>query len=243
MTLATVALDFELSDALHCQPFREAYGRFNGMVVVGEGLADRHFRLLGGHASRRSGELLRLGAMEGHHARESWTAGAISLFVPMGPIWPGCWRALRSGARVVGPYLRSLAQIHRGGGTLSDLNSAEQAELWALADPHDRRCLRSRPAAARQRVAPDLNPKKPPGGGGLAPCRCPGESERAAKRRRRGGAASEGRFAPVAGTDADRLLYWGDEDLAVADFTGVGGVEDGADRGIHLGVGDHHHHL
>ena len=70
MTLATVALDFELSDALHCQPFREAYGRFNGMVVVGEGLADRHFRRLAKLLPHDRAELLRLGAMEARHARD-----------------------------------------------------------------------------------------------------------------------------------------------------------------------------
>ena len=50
--------------------YRQAYGRINGMVVVGEGLADRHFRRLAGLLPHDRAELLRLGAMEARHARD-----------------------------------------------------------------------------------------------------------------------------------------------------------------------------
>ena len=95
-----------------------------------------------------------------------------------------------------GPYLRSLAQIHRGGGTLSDLNSAEQAELWALADPHDRRCLRSRPAAARQRVAPDLNPKKTPRRGSAGSMPLPGRERAGSEKAEKGRCSFRGPVRP-----------------------------------------------
>jgi fatty aldehyde decarbonylase len=50
--------------------YREAYSRINGMVVVGEGLADRHFRRLAQLLPHDREELLRLGAMEARHARD-----------------------------------------------------------------------------------------------------------------------------------------------------------------------------
>lgn len=50
--------------------YREAYSRINGVVVVGEALADRHFRLLAGAIPADRAELLRLAAMEGGHARD-----------------------------------------------------------------------------------------------------------------------------------------------------------------------------
>lgn len=50
--------------------YRQAYGRINGMVVVGEGLADRHFRRLAALLPHDRQELLRLGAMEARHARD-----------------------------------------------------------------------------------------------------------------------------------------------------------------------------
>lgn len=48
--------------------YLDAYSRINGMVVVGEGLADRHFRLLGRAIPEDGDELERLAAMEGRHA-------------------------------------------------------------------------------------------------------------------------------------------------------------------------------
>jgi fatty aldehyde decarbonylase len=50
--------------------YRQAYSRINGMVVVGEGLADRHFRRLAKLLPHDRAELLRLGAMEARHARD-----------------------------------------------------------------------------------------------------------------------------------------------------------------------------
>lgn len=50
--------------------YRQAYSRINGMVVVGEGLADRHFRRLAKLLPHDREELLRLGAMEARHARD-----------------------------------------------------------------------------------------------------------------------------------------------------------------------------
>jgi fatty aldehyde decarbonylase len=50
--------------------YRQAYSRINGMVVVGEGLADRHFRRLAALLPHDREELLRLGAMEARHARD-----------------------------------------------------------------------------------------------------------------------------------------------------------------------------
>jgi fatty aldehyde decarbonylase len=50
--------------------YRQAYSRINGMVVVGEGLADRHFRRLAELLPNDREELLRLGAMEARHARD-----------------------------------------------------------------------------------------------------------------------------------------------------------------------------
>lgn len=50
--------------------YRQAYGRINGLVIVGEGLADRHFRQLATLLPADREELLRLGAMEARHARD-----------------------------------------------------------------------------------------------------------------------------------------------------------------------------
>jgi fatty aldehyde decarbonylase len=50
--------------------YREAYSRINGMVIVGEGLADRHFRHLAKLFPADGEELLRLGAMEACHAKD-----------------------------------------------------------------------------------------------------------------------------------------------------------------------------
>src|SRR5258708_15092827 len=45
--------------------------------------------------------------------------------------------------------------------------------------------------------------------------------------------------ARLAGADAQRLLDGGDEDLAVADLAGMGGLLDGLDGALDLGVIDH----
>jgi fatty aldehyde decarbonylase len=50
--------------------YRDAYGRINGLVIVGEGMADRHFRRLAEMLPEQRQELLRLGAMEGRHAAD-----------------------------------------------------------------------------------------------------------------------------------------------------------------------------
>ena len=52
------------------QAYRQAYSRINGMVIVGEGLADRHFRRLADLLPHDREELLRLGAMEARHAKD-----------------------------------------------------------------------------------------------------------------------------------------------------------------------------
>ena len=49
---------------------------------------------------------------------------------------------------------------------------------------------------------------------------------------------SEGGVAALVGADADGVLDVDDEDLAVADLTGFGGVFDGVDGGGDLFVGD-----
>ena len=56
--------------AIHSDTYRDAYSRINGVVIVGESLADRHFRRLAALIPDDRDELQRLGAMEGHHARE-----------------------------------------------------------------------------------------------------------------------------------------------------------------------------
>ncbi len=50
--------------------YLDAYSRINGMVIVGEGIADRHFRHLAKLFPTDSEELLRLGAMEARHAKD-----------------------------------------------------------------------------------------------------------------------------------------------------------------------------
>ena len=52
------------------EAYRDAYSRINGMVIVGEGLADRHFRRLAAQLPEDRDELLRLGAMEARHATD-----------------------------------------------------------------------------------------------------------------------------------------------------------------------------
>ncbi len=50
--------------------YLDAYSRINGMVVVGEGLADRHFRLLSRAIPEDQQQLERLAAMEGRHVSD-----------------------------------------------------------------------------------------------------------------------------------------------------------------------------
>ncbi|MFY8148897.1 MAG: aldehyde oxygenase (deformylating) [Prochlorococcaceae cyanobacterium] len=50
--------------------YRDAYSRINGLVIVGEGLADRHFRRLAELIPADREELRRLAAMEGRHAAD-----------------------------------------------------------------------------------------------------------------------------------------------------------------------------
>lgn len=83
--------------------YRDAYSRINAMVVVGEGLADRHFRLLARAMPDDRDELLRLAAMEGRHARDFVGCGrhlgvrpalgmARQLFAPLHELFLGCDR-------------------------------------------------------------------------------------------------------------------------------------------------------
>jgi fatty aldehyde decarbonylase len=88
--------------------YLDAYSRINAMVIVGEGLADRHFRLLA-EAIPEDGETLQiLAAMEGRHAREFVGCGtnlgvkpdaplARSLFAPLHGLFV---EASRAGDRV-----------------------------------------------------------------------------------------------------------------------------------------------
>ena len=84
--------------------YRDAYSRINGMVVVGEGLADRHFRLLAKAIPADQAELERLAAMEGRHARDFVGCGrhlgiepdvslARGLFAPLHDLFLSCNRA------------------------------------------------------------------------------------------------------------------------------------------------------
>ena len=84
--------------------YLHAYGRINGVVIIGEGLADRHFRLLAKAIPEDGPELLRLGAMEGRHAREFIGCGhhlgvkpdvalAKQLFGPLHDLFLECDRA------------------------------------------------------------------------------------------------------------------------------------------------------
>ncbi len=55
--------------------YLDAYSRINGMVIVGEGIADRHFRLLADAIPEDRDELHRLAAMEGRHAKDFLSCG------------------------------------------------------------------------------------------------------------------------------------------------------------------------
>lgn len=50
--------------------YGDAYSRINALVIVGEAMADRHFRRLAGLLPHDHDELRRLGAMEGRHAAD-----------------------------------------------------------------------------------------------------------------------------------------------------------------------------
>ncbi len=83
--------------------YRDAYSRINGVVVVGEGLADRHFRLLANAIPEDGAELRRLAAMESRHARDFVGCGrqlgvrpdlalARRLFAPLHDLFLACER-------------------------------------------------------------------------------------------------------------------------------------------------------
>jgi fatty aldehyde decarbonylase len=86
----------------------DAYSRINALVIVGEGLADSHFRLLASLLPEDRDDLLRLAAMEGRHARDFAGCGrelgirpdlplAQRLFVPLHRLFRD---AVRTGDRV-----------------------------------------------------------------------------------------------------------------------------------------------
>ena len=88
--------------------YLEAYSRINAMVIVGEGLADRHFRLLADAIPEDADSLQVLAAMEGRHARDFVGCGvhlgvkpdaplARSLFAPLHALFV---EASRAGDRV-----------------------------------------------------------------------------------------------------------------------------------------------
>ena len=90
--------------AFDSDAYRTAYGRINGMVVVGEGLADRHFRHLALAIPEDRSELLRLAAMEGRHASDFVACGrnlgvrpdtqlAHGLFAPLHALFVACDKA------------------------------------------------------------------------------------------------------------------------------------------------------
>ena len=81
--------------------YRHAYSRINGVVVVGETLAHHHFRRLARAIPADGAELLRLGDMEGRHARELSTCAqnlgikpdirlAKQLFAPLHQLFRQC---------------------------------------------------------------------------------------------------------------------------------------------------------
>lgn len=90
--------------AYQSEAYRSAYSRINGLVIVGEGLADRHFRLLARAIPDDSVELQRLAAMEGRHASDFVGCGrqlgvkpdvalAKRLFAPLHALFLECDRA------------------------------------------------------------------------------------------------------------------------------------------------------
>lgn len=93
----------------HLSPaYCEAYSRINALVIVGEGLADSHFRLLAVLLPEDRDDLMRLAAMEGRHARDFAGCGrelgirpdlplAQRLFAPLHRLFR---EAVRTGDRV-----------------------------------------------------------------------------------------------------------------------------------------------
>jgi len=92
------------ADRYHSESYRSAYSRINGMVVVGEGLADRHFRMLARAIPADRAELQRLAAMEGRHASDFVGCGrqlgvkpdvafARRLFAPLHALFLACDRS------------------------------------------------------------------------------------------------------------------------------------------------------
>ena len=93
----------------HLSPaYCEAYSRINALVIVGEGLADSHFRLLASLLPEDRQELQRRAAMEGRHARDFAGCGrelgirpdlplAQRLFAPLHRLFR---EAVRTGDRV-----------------------------------------------------------------------------------------------------------------------------------------------
>ncbi len=88
--------------------YRDAYSRINALVIVGEGLADSHFRLLAGLLPEDRDALMRLAAMEGRHARDFAGCGrelgirpdlplALRLFAPLHRLFR---EAVRTGDRL-----------------------------------------------------------------------------------------------------------------------------------------------
>ena len=88
---------------VNSQAYRDAYSRINGLVIVGESLADRHFRLLARAIPDDAIELKRLAAMEGHHAQAFVGCGrnlgikpdlalARRLFTPLHSLFQSCDR-------------------------------------------------------------------------------------------------------------------------------------------------------
>lgn len=88
--------------------YRDAYSRINALVIVGEGLADSHFRLLAGLLPEDRDDLMWLAAMEGRHARDFAGCGrelgirpdlplAQRLFAPLHRLFR---EAVRTGDRV-----------------------------------------------------------------------------------------------------------------------------------------------
>lgn len=94
----------------------DAYSRINAMVIVGEGLADRHFRLLADALPDDRQELERLAAMEGRHARDFVGCGrnlgirpdlplARRLFAPLHGLFR---QAIHQGDRVIALVIQCL---------------------------------------------------------------------------------------------------------------------------------------
>lgn len=90
------------------EAYRQAYGRINGLVIVGEGLADHHFRRLAALLPRDGAELLRLGAMEARHARDFVGCGRNLGVRPDLPL----------ARRLLAPLRRQFQEAHAAGDTV-----------------------------------------------------------------------------------------------------------------------------